>query len=54
LDWVWVPLDKCEKPEEKPDKKEPAKSLDSSLEFALPDFLPQPVLLREDTTMDEF
>ena len=56
LDWVWVPVDvdKCEKPEEKPDKKEPAQSLDSSLDFALPHFLPQPVLLREDTTMDEF
>lgn len=57
LDWVWVPIDKCEKPAEKPDDKKdpPDKSSGSEdFEFALPDFLPKPKLVREDTTMDEF
>jgi hypothetical protein len=55
LDWVWVPVDKCEKPEEKPkEKDESDKSGCDSPYFALPDFLPKPVLVREDTTMAEF
>jgi hypothetical protein len=55
LDWVWVPVDKCqpaEKSEEKP--KEPDDTSGDCSPFALPDFLPKPVLVREDTTMDEF
>lgn len=56
LDWVWVPVDKCEKAEEKPDDKKDADKCSGSedFEFALPDFLPQPKLVREDTTMAEF
>jgi hypothetical protein len=58
LDWVWVPVDKCEKPEEKVEYKsdgKEAQSSDSSLSLYLGDFLPPPpALVREDTTMDEF
>ena len=52
LDWVWVPIDK--KPAEKPDDKKdpPNKSSGSEdFEFALPDFLTPPKLVREDTSM---
>lgn len=55
LDWVWVPVDKCqpaEKSEEKP--TEPDDTSGDCSPFALPDFLPKPVLVREDTTMAEF
>lgn len=54
LDWVWVPVDKCEKAEEKPEEKKELQSSGSDFDFALPDFLPQPKLVREDTTMAEF